>query len=68
MSADKEAFRNPASVTDANGVNAAIRGLWDDVCTDFPHATTPMVAKRVAEEMGITVARVFEAFPGGDNA
>lgn len=44
-------------------VNRAIRDTWSEVCQDFPNATTPLVAKRVAEEYGVSVARIFEAFP-----
>lgn len=44
-------------------VDEAIRETWYDVCRDFPNATTPLVAKRVAEEYGVSVSRVLEAFP-----
>jgi hypothetical protein len=51
------------NVTSAETVNEAIRETWKEVCSDFPRATTPLVAKRVAEEYGIPVARVLAAFP-----
>jgi hypothetical protein len=54
---------NPAAVQSAEDVNAAIRSTWADVCRDFPNATTPLVAKRVAQEYGVPVARVLAAFP-----
>lgn len=50
-------------VTTGADVNRAIRETWSEVCRDFPRATTPLVAKRVAEEYGVSVSRVLEAFP-----
>ena len=47
----------------AEDVNRAIRETWSEVCRDFPNATTPLVAKRVAEEYGVPVSRVLDAFP-----
>ncbi len=44
-------------------MDEAIRETWYEVCRDFPNATTPLVAKRVAEEYGVPVSRVLDAFP-----
>lgn len=53
---------NPASIRTADDVDAAIRGQWFQVCREFPNATTPMVARKTAEDIGVDVARVFQAF------
>jgi hypothetical protein len=60
---DRNLHTTPADIGDAEDVDGAIRATWYDVCRDFPQATTPLVAKRVAEEYGIPVARVLQAFP-----
>lgn len=43
-------------------INAEIRKHWEKVCEEFPNATTPQVAKKVAEDFGVSVSRIFEAF------
>lgn len=44
-------------------INEEIRKQWNKVCDEFPNATTPQVAKKVAEDFSISVERVFNAFP-----
>jgi hypothetical protein len=63
MDTPKTLHDTPRDVGDADDVNAAIRATWADVCRDFPNATTPLVAKRVAQEYDVPVSRVLSAFP-----
>ena len=49
-------------INTASDVNEAIRYHWHIVCGEFPDAITPHIAKKVADDFGISVTRVFEAF------